>query len=287
MNTQHNDVHELGQLIPLHYHYQMLSDEERMSRFRSAIDYIVAPGSTVLEFGCGTGALSYFAAQRARKVYAVEINPELANEARRLLARNTNGDRVEVVLGDAFEYTPPEPVDVVICEMLHVGLLREKQLPVLDAFKRRYSKRFGDKLPRFIPEAVLQGVVPVSQDFNFEGYMADIPQFLYPYAAQPRTVELGAPVVYHQALYEQPFELTLKWSGELQIRAEGKLNALRVITKNLLAIREDSTIDWHSQYLILPIGREIMVKPGDAVKVSFEYAAGAPLNALRPEVSEI
>jgi hypothetical protein len=58
-----------------------------------------------------------------------------------LLALNPNGEKVEVIHADAFEYLPPEPVDVVICEMIHVGMLREKQVEVIESFKRRYTER--------------------------------------------------------------------------------------------------------------------------------------------------
>lgn len=113
-----NSEHELGQFIPLHYHYHMLRDRARMSGFRRAIAAAVFPGAKVLEFGGGTGVLSFFAAQQAGHVWCVERNPELVNEARRLLPRNPSTERIEVIHGDAFEYLPPEPVDVVICEML-------------------------------------------------------------------------------------------------------------------------------------------------------------------------
>src|SRR5438128_2348727 len=109
--------HELGQFLPLHYHYNMLTDRSRMQGFRAAIEHVVQPGATVLELGGGTGVLSFFASRRAKHVWCVEKNPELAVEARRVLALNSGTDCIEVIQADAFQYLPPEPVDVVICEM--------------------------------------------------------------------------------------------------------------------------------------------------------------------------
>ena len=55
----------LGQFIPLHYHHNMLMDQNRMHAFKSAIAYAVKPGAKVLEPGGGTGVLSCFAAAQA------------------------------------------------------------------------------------------------------------------------------------------------------------------------------------------------------------------------------
>ena len=173
MHTLHDDEaesHYLGQFIPLHYHHNMLMDKNRMDSFKAAIEFTVFEGAKVLELGGGTGVLSFLAAQKADKVWCVEFNPVLVAESRRLLALNKNGHKIEVVHADAFEYLPPEPVDVVICEMIHVGMLREKQVEVIEAFKTRYRQRFGDKLPIFIPTAVIMAVQPLQQDYDFSGY---------------------------------------------------------------------------------------------------------------------
>jgi len=282
-----NDTREVGQFIPLHYHYQMLYDSDRIGGFRSAINHVVKPGAVALELGSGTGVLSFFAAEKARKVYSVEYNLDLVDISRSLLAKNKNGERVEVIHADAFEYVPPEPVDVVICEMLHVGLLREKQLAIIDAFKSRYQSSFKDQpLPVFVPEAVIQAVQPLQHDFSFEGYYAPITLFQHPYATDPRTKELGDPVIYHQLLYGHNFGLECKWNGTVPITTDGKLNALRIITKNILAINheENSTFDWFNQLLVIALDETLDLKAGQNISVSIDYNAGDPLTALKPVV---
>ncbi len=280
---------EVGQFIPLHYHFQMLTDQVRMAGFREAIDTVVKPGATVLELGSGTGVLSYYAAQKAGKVYSVEYNGELVEVSRRLLRDNPNGGRVTVIHGDAFTYLPPEPVDAVICEMLHVGLLREKQLQVIESFKQRYQAKFpGRRLPAFIPTATIQAFQPVQYDFTFEGYNAAIPVFQDPYSADARALSLGDPVPYQQLLYETPYELACRFNGPVPITTDGKLNALRFITKNLLAIKPDlTTVDWHNQFLIIPLDHEISVHAGQAAMLNFDYAPGDPLNAIHPVVTGV
>ena len=194
MCALHEDAqkhHYLGQFIPLHYHHNMLKDENRMGNFKAAIDHLVFAGAKVLELGGGTGVLSCFAAAQASKVWCVEFNPDLVAESRRFLALNPNGHKVEVIHADAFEYLPPEPVDVVICEMIHVAMLREKQVEMIESFKQRYSRKFGSRLPVFIPEAVIMAVQPLQQDYDFFGFYAPIIQFQRPGIMQNASTRTG------------------------------------------------------------------------------------------------
>ena len=280
------EKNELGQFIPLHYHYNMLQDSERMERFLSAINEMVKPGDTVLELGGGTGVLSFFAAQKAAKVFTVEYNLELVNEARRILKFNQGGEKIEIIHADATEYVPEKPVDVVICEMLHVGFLREKQTEVIHAFKTNYEKKFGSQRPFYIPCATLNAIQPVQQDFTFTGYVAPVFLFQDPYSIHERTTELGDPVLYHQLMYDEPYGNACSFDGNIQITKDGRLNALRVITKSILAFSPGGSTDWHSQYLILPLENPIDVSAGQEVSISFAYEFGAPLTAFKPDVTQ-
>ncbi|MCL2839921.1 MAG: methyltransferase domain-containing protein [Defluviitaleaceae bacterium] len=276
----------LGQFIPIQYHHHMLQDVARMQGFKNAIDLIIKPTDVVLELGGGTGVLSYFAAQHAKKVYCVEYNPELVAEAKRLHKLNPNCEKIEVICGDAMQYVPPEKIDVVVCEMLHSAMLREIQLEGIDAFKRNYQAKWGGNLPIFIPGATLLGVQPIYQDFKFEGYYAPVIMFQNPYSLDGRTTEMGDVVVYHQIVYDQPYDLSIQWSGKLTVNTPGKINALRFITKNILAVNPQTQqiVDWSNGHLILPLD-EIEVTPGKEILVSFEYDSGAPLTALRPVIT--
>ncbi|MBV6449052.1 methyltransferase domain-containing protein [Nitrosomonas sp.] len=276
------DSLELGQFIPLHYHHNMLNDSARMNSFKEAIDLVVKPGAKVLELGGGTGVQSFFAAQKADKVYCVERNPELVEAARDLLAKNINGDKIEVIQADAMHYLPPEPVDVVICEMLHTGLLREKQMLVIDSFKQRYLEKFGGPLPVFVPEASIQAIQPLQQNFHFEDFYAPTILFQNPYSIHERSKSLGDPEVFQLLSYEEPFSQTCAYDGEILITENGQLNALRLITKNILAINmtAGSTVDWHTQYIVFPLTTPLQVYRGDQISIRFSYQGGAPLKAL-------
>lgn len=276
----------LGQFIPVHYHHNMLMDQNRMHSFKSAIFHAVKPGAKVLELGGGTGVLSFFAAQKADKVYCVEFNPDMVREARRFLAMNQNGHKVEVVHADAFEYLPPEPVDIVICEMIHVGMLREKQVEVIESFKRRYLARFGGPLPVFMPEAVIMAAQPLQQDFNFDGFHAPIVQFQPHDVIYPGTIELAQPGVYSILDFSQPVDARIAWSGQFLVQKAGHMNALRFITKNVLSIIEErgTTIDWLNHYMMLPLAKPLDVQPGDVVQIGFAYRAGGSIPSLEASI---
>lgn len=272
----------LGQFIPLHYHHNMLMDGRRMQGFRAAIDHAVFPGARVLELGGGTGVLSWFAAAKASKVWCVEFNPDLVVEARRFLSQNREGDKVEVIHADAFDYLPPEPVDVVICEMIHVAMLREKQVEMIESFKQRYRARFGGRMPLFIPEAVIMAVQPLQQDFCFEGYHAPIIQFQEPAHVAVGSRELAAPEVYATLDFSQPTSTSIKWEGCFDTAQPGTLNALRFITKNILAVnmQTGSTIDWLNHYMVLPLQAPLDVRAGERIRVAFQYRTGGSIPSL-------
>jgi predicted RNA methylase len=276
----------LGQFIPVHYHHNMLMDQNRMHGFKHAIDYAVPPGAKVLELGGGTGVLSWFAAAKASKVYCVEFNPDMVKEARKFLAMNPNGHKVEVVHADAFEYLPPEPVDVVICEMIHVAMLREKQVEVMESFKRRYLARFGGPLPRFLPEAVIMAAQPLQQEYDFEGFYAPIVQFQETTAIYPGTVEIAAPAVYSILDFSQPCDTTIAWQGKFLVERAGSVNAMRFVTKNILAVvpERNSTIDWLNHYMTLPLSRPVQVAAGDVLGVRFQYRAGGSIPSLEASI---
>jgi predicted RNA methylase len=276
----------LGQFIPVHYHHNMLMDQNRMSCFKAAINHLVAPGAKVLELGGGTGVLSWFAAAKAEKVWCVEYNPDLVREARNFLSKNVNGHKVEVVEADAFDYLPPEPVDIVICEMIHVAMVREKQVQVIEAFKQRYLEKFGGPLPIFIPEAMIMAVQPLQQDYSFEGYNAPIVQFREATFEQAGSIDLAAPAVYSLLDFTQAVGTDIAWQGSFVIERDGIVNSLRFVTKNILAVvmEKNSTIDWLNHYMTLPLAAPVVVKAGDQLCVSFAYRAGGSIQSLQASI---
>jgi len=271
----------LGQFIPLHYHFNMLQDQARTGAFRAAIQAVVRPGMKVLELGGGTGVLSFFAAEQGAEVLCVERNRALVRKARELTRLNNVDSQVEVIHDDAALFTPSEPVDLVICEMLHVGLLREKQLQVIDAFKQNYLSAGFDKLPAFMPDCTMLAVQPIEFDFKFEGYNAPLPLFQDAMSSNIRTQTLAELCPYETIYYEENFPQEFNWQGRIPVTADGCFNAVRFMTQNLLgqtAAKEPVT--WANQLLASPLQSAVEVTAGDFVDVQFSYQAGQPLESL-------
>jgi predicted RNA methylase len=261
----------------------MLGNEQRMAPFHEAIEKLVPLGSHVVELGGGTGVMSFLASKRARRVTLVERLPQVAAAARRLLASNGVSDRVAVFEGDARDFTPDEPADVVICEMLHAGLLREKQIEVITAFKAHHKELFGKDVPRILPEATFLGVQLVHQPYDFHGYHAPVPLFFEAGAQGVNTVELSDPLVYAGFEYTRRLPQFLSHDTPLTATSAGTVNALRFITKNVVGVftTEGRSADWHMPYLSMPLPRPVEVSPGDHVRVRFQYETGGSIESLQ------
>ena len=276
----------LGQYIPLLYHYNMLQDEDRVGAFQTAIELVVKPNMHVVELGGGTGILSSFAARQGAIVSCVERNLELVSCARELVQANGLEKRIKIIHADAANYVPQHACDVVICEMLHVGLLREKQAEVITAFKQNYSRAYGSKLPIFIPEASILMAQPVEQTFDFYGYQAPVPMFQAPLLDQPRTTELSALSPYANIAYDKPIPSCFNVRQVLTTTRSGNVNAIRFVTQNVLAVDVDAqaAITWPNQCLVLPNESPFEILQGENVTMQFSYDPGGSIENLMKRV---
>lgn len=152
----------------VNYNLSMLTDRVRVERYRQAILRTVRPGDVVVDLGCGSGVLSFFACQAgARKVYAIE-SEEVIEIARQVALQNGFQDRIVFINNTSFRVDLPEKTDVLLTETIGTFGFDEGMLgSVIDA-RERFLKPAG----KIIPHSLELFMVPVELP-GFYQHMVD------------------------------------------------------------------------------------------------------------------
>lgn len=149
------------------YHRELLSDETRTNAFREAIRRSVRAGDVVLDLGCGSGILSFFACEAgAARVYAIDQTH--AADVAATLARHLGlDDRIHVLHGEARDLNLPERADVLITETLGVMGLDEG----IGGFVADARERFLKPDARIIPQRVGVWLAPIELEADYERHV--------------------------------------------------------------------------------------------------------------------
>jgi type II protein arginine methyltransferase len=122
----------IGQRIPS-WHWTMVNDHRRNAAYQQAIEANIRPGMTVLEIGTGAGILAMMAARAgADHVFTAEVDPAIADVARRNIARNGMENRITVLTGASHDLPKgalPARCDALVHEIMSTDLLSEALLP--------------------------------------------------------------------------------------------------------------------------------------------------------------
>jgi type II protein arginine methyltransferase len=153
----HRRRHAVASLVP-HWHIPMMNDDARNQAFERGILRALAlkgPSARVLDIGTGSGLLSMMAARAgASGIIACEAVPAIADAARRVIAANGYGDRIQVlakpsralVLGEDLD----RPADILVSEILSGDLLSEQVLPTFEDAVARLAAPGAILLPRAV-----------------------------------------------------------------------------------------------------------------------------------------
>ncbi|KAJ8339067.1 hypothetical protein SKAU_G00358530 [Synaphobranchus kaupii] len=128
----------------------MLQDYLRTGTYQKAIlvNEVDFKDKIVLDVGCGSGILSFFAVQAgAKKVYAVEAS-SVAKYAQMLVKSNNLSDKITVLAGKIEDVSVPEDVDVIISEPIGYMLLNERMLESY-LHSRKWLKPNGKMFPTY------------------------------------------------------------------------------------------------------------------------------------------
>lgn len=182
------------------WHFRMMNDAGRNRAFQAAIEAAVRPGDLVLDIGTGSGLLALMAARAgAGRVVACEMNPAVAEVARRTVRANGYGHVIEVVdrkstdlaVGDGLE----RPADVLVTEVFDAGLLGEEALDTLEDARSRLLATGAAMVPgtarlvgRLVESPSLRAMASVDEVCGFD--LSDFNAFR-PLSFQQAVAELG------------------------------------------------------------------------------------------------
>jgi protein arginine N-methyltransferase 1 len=97
---------------------RLLGDRDRNQAFAEAIRRVVRPGSRVADLGTGTGFLAILCERAgARSVWACDLHPGVVKLARSV-AKDNGCSKIRFTHGHSTQLAPPEPVDVIVSEVL-------------------------------------------------------------------------------------------------------------------------------------------------------------------------
>lgn len=262
------------------YQHALLRDAGRLEAYAAAIARVVRPGDVVADLGSGSGIMAWLAMRAgAARVHAVEANQPALAALGRLLERNGIADRVSCHAADAERWVPPEPVDVVVCELMETGLLHEPAAAAMAQVHRAWPRK-----PRaLVPQAARLLVEGVALEDTFLGYAAPLPGF--------RGSGHGRALTDAACYLEVDFEAGPPPEGAnaevpLRAREAGRIAALRLRTLSLLAPGvEFETGPGYCTPVVLPLAEPLSVEAGQGLEAALAYTFafdGQPLRyALR------
>lgn len=252
----------------------LLSHKSRLQKFAKAIKLGVQPESYVVDLGSGTGVLAMLAAKAgAKRVTAVEINPETAEYGRKAVEANGFSDRIEFVCGHFLDFIPEEKADIVICEMLSSMLLVEQQNEACSHAVRNILRPGG----LIMPGRVSVYIVPVECRHLWKRFVFD--ELKFPFVPQTANHNEAKDMADASILAEfnfsesqdnpsvnrkLPFEITEKGVvhgclGFFEAQLYGDI-CLQMID------------GWRE--LFLPLIKPLTVSVGDKITVSIRYIPG-------------
>jgi len=128
-------------------HHILIKDRIRTLSYKKAIDDSVKSDDVVLDIGCGTGILSFFAAKKGcKKVYAVDKN-DIIDCAKKTAEQNNLDKNIEFVKIDILKFKPREKIDVLIQEQIGRYIWNDDLMRKVAYIRDNYLKHDGAIIP--------------------------------------------------------------------------------------------------------------------------------------------
>ncbi|WP_019501181.1 tetratricopeptide repeat protein [Pseudanabaena sp. PCC 6802] len=161
------------------WHFPMMNDEYRNNCYERALKRAIGDDSIVLDIGSGSGLLAMMAARAgASHVYTCEKVKPIANIARQIIQANGYSARItafnkmsnDLKIGSDLA----EPADVLVSEILDVGLLAEYVVPSVRHARSELLKPNAKIIPK---SATVYAVLLDSIDIFHEDRVQNVSGF--------------------------------------------------------------------------------------------------------------
>ena len=160
------------------------------------------PGGTIVDLGCGNGALTNIIKNKGYKVIGIDASDELLDLARR------NYPDIDFVQADATSFSLKQPADVVFSNAVFHWIDKEKQPLMLDCVNRALKENgqfvfeFGGQGNNALIHGALENA------FNKYGYSYKFPFYFPSIGEYASMLERAGFLVKYAVLFERPTELT-------------------------------------------------------------------------------
>ncbi len=264
--------------------FNCLIDTKRTIAFQKAIKKTVSKGDVVVDMGTGSGILAMMAAKAgAKKVYAVEIDPNNIKTLRDTFLKNGFENTIEVIEGSILDVQLPEKVDVVIGEMIATGLIEELQVLAMN-----HIHNFTKKNTKVLLNEYDSFVELVDNQNHYYGFDFDILRYEYPDEKKLRSkIFTSKAHIAHFDFSKKIKQIKISSSVDLTIKKKGVINAIKL--SGVTTFYDKSKLGGTFAYdypLILPID-QIKVSANDVFKVTLSYRVCGGLDSLKYSVVKL
>jgi|SRR3989344_2363351 len=262
---------------------ECLLDKKRTDAFRKAILKAVKKGDVVLDVGTGSGILAMFAAQAgAKKVYAVEIAPDVAGFAQGNFDANRFKSKMRLINKNIVDLKLRFKPNVITMELLDTGLVAEDQSIAVNYLHENGMIVEDTKLIPYKYDCALQFV---NYDFNFYGIKMPFVIQSRNFGVKTRIVEkLSDRIVYETIDFRKHVNMYIKKTLTVQIKKSGEINALVLYAKTYLTpgVTLWGTTDMNMP-VVVPLKKK-NVKKNQMVTVIIDYFMSKGFSNFRAEV---
>ena len=152
----------------LDLHETLLKDRLRTRSYWKAIENSVLPSDIIVDIGCGSGVLTFFAAIKGcRKIYAVD-DSAIIDCAEETARRNNLHHNIEFVKKDILQFEPQEKIDLLIHEQIGSLIWDEDLLGKVTYIRDNFLKKNG----RILPAEIDLYFAPTNYRSRFEESMS-------------------------------------------------------------------------------------------------------------------